>query len=157
MIPSILSMHCELVAWVRAALKPMLATAFVAGVTVGTVLGQQSQTTSLTEVMQQLDSDQHVDSDTHRKQCGLICLFLFLKLHAVDVPYSEIQECVPIGEQGASLFDLAEASRKLGYSASAVRCAPARLSTLQLPLIAHIESLGGENAFPHYVLITKLE
>ena len=90
------------------------------------------------------------------KQCGLSCLYLFLKLHGVDPKFSKIQELVPIGEQGASLHALAEASQKLGFRALPVRCTLTDLSALPLPAIAHVELFGESYPYLHYVVITNV-
>lgn len=117
---------------------------------------EEPKAISLKEAKQLLSKLKDGEVDNGGKRCGITCLYLFLKLHDVHVPFSAIEEQVPIGEHGASLQALAETSQKLGLRAVPVFCPPDDLTALRLPAIAHFERLGEQKPYLHYVVITEV-
>ena len=120
-------------------------------------MGQELPARSLSTAKQRMSQFKDGDLDIDGKNCGISCLYLFLKLHGIEAKYSAIEELVPLEEEGASLHSLAEASRRLGYSAVPVRCSPAHLASLPLPVIAHLEVFSADKPYLHYVVITEVQ
>lgn len=111
---------------------------------------------TLKEADRQLRKLTEGELDQDEKSCGISCLYLFLKLHGLQPKLSEVEKLVPLGEHGATLQTLSEASRRLGLRATPILCDPARLSELSLPVIAHMERFGESKPFLHYVVITHV-
>lgn len=94
--------------------------------------------------------------DKGEKKCGVNCLYLFLRAHGKQHEMASVDALVRTGEHGASLASLAEASCHLGLKATSVQCNPKHWSQLPLPAIVHMERLGDDTAFLHYVLLTSV-
>jgi len=88
--------------------------------------------------------------------CGVDCLYLFVKLRGVECSAPDVEGLVPIGEYGASLLGLREASERLGVRARVVRAAPENLAELPLPAVAHLEPRRQANRYNHYVLLVEV-
>ncbi len=127
----------------------------IAGLSNRCFSAEDSNGISLKDASRLLRQSRESDANKGEKQCGISCLYLFLELHGSEPNLSEIEKLVPIGEHGASLQSLAEASRQLGVRASPTLCNPADWSALPLPAIAHLERLGDEKPYMHYVVITN--
>lgn len=138
----------------RIAASVFAAVIVTAGLATRGLSAEESRGLSLKEIERRLNKLKDGEVDKDEKQCGISCLYLFLKMQGVDAKFSKIQELVPIGEHGASLHDLAQASQKLGLRARPVFCGPTDLASLRLPAIAHLERFTEATPYLHYVVIT---
>ena len=147
----------ELAVPARVAVLALVALVLPPGLALGQVSAQGSNGLSLREGKQLLNKLEDGQVALVDKQCGISCLYLVLKLHGFEPKFAELQELIPVGKHGASLHDLADVSRKLGFQARAVRCKPDELDSLRLPAIAHLEVFNDPYPYLHYVVITKID
>src|SRR5438445_4843812 len=77
-------------------------------------------------------------SDVDR-ECGVDCLYLFLRTRGVECSVADVRRELVIGEYGTSLLNLRQVSESLGVEARIVRAAPENLEDLPLPAVAHLE------------------
>ena len=86
--------------------------------------------------------------------CGPAALATVAAHHGISVPLPAIRALVPIGGNGASLFGLQEAARKLGFEAEGVECTDRDPGSLPLPAILHIHFGSGVD---HFVVLHSIE
>ncbi len=74
-------------------------------------------------------------------------LYMFLSICDVDCSYNEVLMRLSKGESGRSLLGIRDASRTYGLSASVYKCKPEALSSLQVPVIAHLQGSRTDGEF----------
>jgi hypothetical protein len=84
------------------------------------------------------------------KKCGQNCLYICMKMLGKRVPYDEIGRSLKVTEDGSSLAELRDCSRRFGVEASIYQAGPQSLLRAPLPLIAHWEEERGAG---HYVVV----
>jgi hypothetical protein len=88
--------------------------------------------------------------------CGARALALWLRLLGYEVEEDEVLNYVPVGEQGSSLAQLAEAAQRWTRAARLVKAGPRDLNRFPLPMIAHGWVDGETGRRGHYVVIVKV-
>lgn len=71
------------------------------------------------------------------RDCGAASLAMISKYHGIQLGMGRLRDLANVGREGASLFSLAAAAEKLGYSTRAVKTDWSNLQNLELPAIAH--------------------
>jgi hypothetical protein len=85
------------------------------------------------------------------RNCGINCLYLYLKLNGIQADYDDLLRTIPIEARGTRLVDLRKAAAARGAEVALMQSTPDELSKLPMPLIAHMERPEGEGG--HFVLI----
>ena len=79
--------------------------------------------------------------------CGANSVYLFLRLHEVDVAPESIVEDVPSTGKGASMSDLKAECAKFGVATDTVKLRPRDLYRIRAPIIAKMDSMKGDDHF----------
>ncbi|MFN0055521.1 MAG: peptidase domain-containing ABC transporter [Planctomycetales bacterium] len=69
--------------------------------------------------------------------CGAASLAMISRFYGVRLSVGQLRELANVGREGASLYSLAQAAEKLGYTTRAVRTDYQNLMHVQFPAIAH--------------------
>jgi len=85
--------------------------------------------------------------------CGPNCLFVFMRMHGVEVSHSELLSTDGDLTDGTSLEQLKQMCETRGLQARVVRATLDSLAHVQLPVIAHLDN-GAER---HFVVLCKIE
>ena len=128
------------------------------------VLGQVAQADEASAA-ESSASEASVDDDfwqkigRRRAECGVNSLYIFLRLHGLDVSYDQVSQTFPGDVFGRSLLDLKEAASQFDVDSSVRRCSVADLRKLQLPVIsyANASTLWTERetkAIGHFYVVT---
>ena len=88
--------------------------------------------------------------------CGPSSLYLFLRMHGIDISVDDVKKRVPATDKGTSLHDIHRSAVDFGIdNARVVRTSSANLSQFQFPVIALLADGGvANNDTGHFVLIT---
>lgn len=99
---------------------------------------------------------------TSERLCGRNGLFMYLRLLGHERPYSEVEQCVPVGHGGTSLLELRNAADDLGVSLAVYKREPCRSEVEHLPpciaLLRTNPPLGGSEVTSlrgHYILVER--
>ena len=96
------------------------------------------------------------DAGEAQLSCGPRALFIWLQLLGHEVRYDEVAQCLPIGDKGVSLEDLAEAARRWLTTTRVIKVAPGDLDRIPLPAVAHGWFPGQSGTHGHYVVVVKV-
>ncbi|MCA9048385.1 MAG: peptidase domain-containing ABC transporter [Planctomycetaceae bacterium] len=80
--------------------------------------------------------------------CGAASLAMVSRYYGANLRIGKLRDLANCGHQGASLYSLAAAAEKLGYSTRAIRTDASHLVDLNLPSIAHWRGY-------HYIVLWK--
>lgn len=86
--------------------------------------------------------------------CAVNSLYAFLRMKDVDVSYQNVCDSTTISEQGTSLFELSEASQRLGFALRPLKLTPSELEFLDMPSIVLMEGVSG--VIGHYVIVFNI-
>ncbi|MBM3223876.1 MAG: cyclic nucleotide-binding domain-containing protein [Candidatus Tectomicrobia bacterium] len=87
---------------------------------------------------------QHDETD-----CGAACLAMVSRYYGVRLAVGRLRDLIQVGQEGASMYNLAAGAEALGYSTRAVQTDTSYLPTLELPAIAHWKGY-------HYVVVYEV-
>jgi predicted double-glycine peptidase len=106
------------------------------------------------------ESSQEITRDTKERlyACGYNSLYLFLKLHRINVSLNDVKSQVNIGENGTSFYDLKIAACHLGIISQVIECSYPTLQKISFPCIAWIDrSMSGrensQSVIGHFVVL----
>ena len=87
------------------------------------------------------------------KDCGITCLYNIIRFYKGNVSLEKIRELTKTNENGTSIYNLVEASNKIGLEAKAFECELNDLSNIDFPIIAYIKI----NNYYHFVIIKDID
>ena len=87
------------------------------------------------------------------KDCGIACLYNIIKFYKGNISIEKLRELTDTNENGTSIYNLINASNKLGLEAKAYECELNDLSNIDFPIIAYIKL----NNFYHFVIIKDID
>ena len=70
------------------------------------------------------------------KDCGITCLYNIIKFYKGNISIEKLRELTNTNENGTSIYNLINASNKLGLEAKAYECELNDLSNVDFPIIA---------------------
>jgi hypothetical protein len=89
--------------------------------------------------------------------CGLNCLFIVLKSHAVDVSFAALRGVLNPSKDGeSSVADLERAAKSLGLEPVSARVDFSVLSRVPCPAIVQLRSRSPQSSASHYVVLMGL-
>lgn len=88
-----------------------------------------------------------------RKDCGVCCLLSIIRFYGGEVPKEILRELTNTTKDGVSLYNLLEASKKLGFDAEGLEGKLEDIEINNLPCIAHIEV---KKRYRHFIVIYKI-
>ena len=88
------------------------------------------------------------------KDCGVCCLLSIIRFYGGEVPKEYLRDLTNTTKEGVSLFNLQEASRKIGFDANGLTGKLEDISENNLPCIAHINM---NNNRKHFVVLYKID
>ena len=87
------------------------------------------------------------------RDCGITCLFNIIRYHNGNVSLEKLRELTNTNENGTSIYNLLDASKKIGLDAKSFKCELNDLSNLEFPIIAYIKI----NNYYHFVIIKDID
>lgn len=84
--------------------------------------------------------------------CGAACLASVAAHFKSGIPVSRIRQMAGTDHKGTTAWGLISAAKKLGFTATGVKCGVEALTTITLPAIAHVVL---NNSLHHYIVIHK--
>ena len=87
------------------------------------------------------------------KDCGICCLLSIIRFYGGDVSKEYLRELTNTTKDGVSLFNLLEASKKIGFEATGLSGNIEEIDVNNLPCIAHVNI---NKYFRHFVVIYKI-
>lgn len=87
------------------------------------------------------------------KDCGICCLLSIIRFYGGEVSKEYLRELTNTTKDGVTLYNLIEASRKIGFSAEGVSGKIEDIEVNNLPCIAHINI---NKKFKHFIVIYKI-
>lgn len=88
------------------------------------------------------------------KDCGVCCLLSIIRFYGGEVPKEYLRELTNTTKEGVSLYNLQEASKKVGFDAIGLQGKLENINVNNLPCIAHINI---NNNRKHFVVIYKID
>ena len=88
------------------------------------------------------------------KDCGICCLLSIIRFYGGEVPKEYLREITNTTKEGVSLYNLLEASKKLGFDAEGLSGKLENIEENNLPCIAHINI---NNKRKHFVVLYKID
>lgn len=85
--------------------------------------------------------------------CGAACLHSVSRYHGLRIPLARIRQFARTDREGTNVLGMIEAARRLGFQARGVRANETALSSLPLPVIAHVVQPTGAH---HYVVVYRI-
>ena len=87
------------------------------------------------------------------KDCGICCLLSIIRFYGGEVPKEYLRELTNTTKEGVSLYNLQEASKKLGFDAEGMSGKIENIKVDNLPCIAHIHI---KNNRKHFVVLYEI-
>lgn len=87
------------------------------------------------------------------KDCGICCLLSIIRFYGGDVSKEYLRELTNTTKDGVTLFNLLEASRKIGFEAKGLSGSIDKINVNNLPCIAHVNI---NKYFRHFVVIYRI-
>ena len=88
------------------------------------------------------------------KDCGICCLLSIIRFYGGEVPKEYLRELTNTTKEGVSLYNLQEASKKIGFDAEGLSGKLEDIRVDNLPCIAHIHI---KNNRKHFIVIYKID
>lgn len=88
------------------------------------------------------------------KDCGVTCLYNVIRYYKGNISIEKLRNLTKTNDNGTSVYDIVEASNKLGLKSNAYMCKYNNLKKILWPFIAHIK-LDGK--YDHFVIIRKIK
>ena len=86
------------------------------------------------------------------RDCGICCLYNIIRYYKGNIDLEKLRLLTRTNENGTSIYNLVNASNKLGFESKAYRCTIEDMKCLEFPLIAYIKI----NNFNHFVIIDDI-
>ena len=87
------------------------------------------------------------------KDCGICCLLSIIRFYGGDVSKEYLRELTNTTKKGVSLYNLLDASKKIGFEAVGLKGNIKEIDVNNLPCIAHINI---NKNFKHFIVIYKI-
>ena len=87
--------------------------------------------------------------------CGAACLASISAHYGLRLPIARIRQMASTDQKGTNILGLVEASKKLGFSAKAVKGDPDAVFEVPRPAIAHV--IVGNQKLQHYVVVYRAD
>ena len=87
------------------------------------------------------------------KDCGICCLLSIIRFYGGEVPKEYLRELTNTTKEGVTLYNLLEASTKLGFAAEGLSGKLEDIEVNNLPCIAHIHV---KNNYKHFIVLYKI-
>lgn len=87
------------------------------------------------------------------KDCGVCCLYNILKYYGGSIDYDKLRTYTKTNDNGTNIYNIVNASEKIGLIAESYKCEINDLCNLKFPIIAHLKL---NNSFYHFVIIDKV-
>lgn len=87
------------------------------------------------------------------KDCGICCLLSIIRYYGGEVPKEYLRELTNTTKEGVSLWNLLEASKKIGFDAEGLSGKLEDIDVNNLPCIAHINV---NNKRQHFIVLYKI-
>lgn len=86
------------------------------------------------------------------QDCGICCLLNIIRYYGGNTDIEKLRKMTNTNEGGTSIYNLLEASNKLGFESKAYKCKINDLDSQTYPLIAYIKIKG----YNHFVIINDI-
>ena len=87
------------------------------------------------------------------KDCGVCCLLSIIRFYGGEVSKEYLRELTNTTKDGVSLYDLLEASKKLGFEAMGVTGKLEEINVNNLPCIVHFIV---QKSYKHFVVLYQI-
>ena len=87
------------------------------------------------------------------KDCGICCLLSIIRFYGGEVSKEYLRELTNTTKDGVSLYNLLEASKKIGFDAEGMSGKIENINVNNLPCIAHVNI---NRKFRHFIVIYKI-
>ena len=86
------------------------------------------------------------------QDCGICSLFNIVRYYGGNIDIEKLRDITNTNENGTSIYNLVNASNKIGFESKAYRCRFNDLESCRLPLIGYMKIQG----YSHFVIITDI-
>ena len=73
------------------------------------------------------------------KDCGVTCLYNIIRYYKGNISIDKLRNLTKTDNNGTSIYNIVEASNKLGLKSNAYMCKYNSLNKISRPFIAHIK------------------
>ena len=87
------------------------------------------------------------------RDCGICCLYNIIRFYGGNIDIEKLRDLTKTNENGTSIYNLIEASNKLGFISKAYHCEINDLESQIFPLIAYTKI----NSFNHFVIVLDID
>ena len=88
------------------------------------------------------------------KDCGVTCLYNIIRYYKGNISIDKLKNLTKTDENGTSIYNIVEASKKLGLKSNAYMCKYNSLNKISWPFIAHIKL---DEKYDHFIVIKNIK
>lgn len=88
------------------------------------------------------------------KDCGVTCLYNIIRYYKGNISIDKLRNLTKTDENGTSIYNIVDASNKLGLKSNAYMCKYNSLNKISWPFIAHIKL---DEKYDHFVIIKNIK
>lgn len=88
------------------------------------------------------------------KDCGVTCLYNIIRYYKGNISIDKLKNLTKTDENGTSIYNIVEASKKLGLKSNAYMCKYNSLNKISWPFIAHIKL---DEKYDHFIIIKNIK
>ena len=88
------------------------------------------------------------------KDCGVTCLYNIIRYYKGNISIDKLRNLTKTDENGTSIYNIVEASNKLGLKSNAYMCKYNSLKKIPWPFIAHIKL---DEKYDHFIIIKNIK
>ena len=88
------------------------------------------------------------------KDCGVTCLYNIIRYYKGNISIDKLRNLTKTDNNGTSIYNIVEASNKLGLKSNAYMCKYNSLNKISWPFIAHIKL---DEKYDHFIIIKNIK
>lgn len=88
------------------------------------------------------------------KDCGVTCLYNIIRYYKGNISIDKLKNLTKTDNNGTSIYNIVEASNKLGLKSNAYMCKYNSLNKISWPFIAHIKL---DEKYDHFIVIKNIK
>ena len=88
------------------------------------------------------------------KDCGVTCLYNIIRYYKGNISIDKLRNLTKTDNNGTSIYNIVEASNKLGLKSNAYMCKYNSLNKISWPFIAHIKL---DEKYDHFIVIKNIK
>ena len=88
------------------------------------------------------------------KDCGVTCLYNIIRYYKGNISIDKLRNLTKTDNSGTSIYNIVEASNKLGLKSNAYMCKYNSLNKISWPFIAHIKL---DEKYDHFIIIKNIK